>query len=91
MGKTEELYYKSAYISEFDATVTDCAQQKDGKYCVVLDSTAFFPEQVFNVSSGSLPGYTNQQFAVPDFQCHGPASAANDLILHESTLILSES
>ncbi|WP_035783923.1 alanyl-tRNA editing protein [Butyrivibrio sp. MC2021] len=45
MGKTEELYYTSAYISEFDAQVLSCHETKDGKYAVVLDRTAFFPEQ----------------------------------------------
>jgi alanyl-tRNA synthetase len=45
MGKTEELYYTSAYISEFDAQVLACHETKDGKYAVVLDRTAFFPEQ----------------------------------------------
>ena len=45
MGKTEELYYKSAYISEFNGQVLDCRETKDGKYAVVLDRTAFFPEQ----------------------------------------------
>ncbi len=49
MSKTEELYYKSAYIKEFEAVVTDC-QKKNAKgdaqiYEVILDRTAFFPEQ----------------------------------------------
>lgn len=45
MGKIEELYYTSAYISEFDAQVLSCEESKDGKYAVILDRTAFFPEQ----------------------------------------------
>ncbi len=49
MSKTLELYYESAYIKEFDATVVACdsKQTKDGKqtYEIVLDQTAFFPEQ----------------------------------------------
>jgi alanyl-tRNA synthetase len=45
MGKIEELYYTSAYISEFHAKVQSCQETKDGKYAVVLDRTAFFPEQ----------------------------------------------
>lgn len=49
MNKTAELYYESAYIKEFDATVVACEakQTKDGKtlYQIVLDKTAFFPEQ----------------------------------------------
>ncbi len=44
---TEELYYTSAYITEFVAKVTSCerADGKDNLYEVVLDKTAFFPEQ----------------------------------------------
>ncbi len=45
MEKTEELYYKSAYIKEFDARVIECTALEDGKFEVVLDRTAFFPEQ----------------------------------------------
>lgn len=49
MNKTEELYYKSAYIKEFDAVVTLCEKAEGksnvGKYEIILDKTAFFPEQ----------------------------------------------
>ena len=49
MNKTKELYYESAYIREFDATVAACdpKQTKDGKtfYEIELDQTVFFPEQ----------------------------------------------
>ena len=41
---TEKLYYTDAYIKEFDATVIDCFFEKDGPV-VVLDRTAFFPEE----------------------------------------------
>lgn len=40
---TEKLYYKDAYIKEFEATVLSCEQEKD-VYKIVLDKTAFFPE-----------------------------------------------
>ena len=43
MLKTEKLYYKDAYIREFDATVISL-EEKDGKYLAVLDKSAFFPE-----------------------------------------------
>ncbi len=45
MEKTRELYYENAYMAEFDATVLDCRQDDKGRYFVVLDGTAFFPEQ----------------------------------------------
>ena len=41
---TEKLYYKDAYIKEFSATVISSAES-DGGYLLVLDKTAFFPEE----------------------------------------------
>ena len=41
---TEKLYYADAYISEFSACVLS-ASPCDGGYDVVLDRTAFFPEE----------------------------------------------
>ena len=41
---TEKLYYTDAYIKEFEALVID--SYKDGeRYVVILDRTAFFPEE----------------------------------------------
>lgn len=45
MDNTLELYYESAYIKEFDAEVISCQEGNNAKYEVVLDKTAFFPEQ----------------------------------------------
>lgn len=41
---TKKLYYIDAYIKEFEATVVD-SFALNGKYAVILDSTAFFPEE----------------------------------------------
>lgn len=41
---TEKLYYKDAYVKEFSATVIS-SERCDGGYDVVLDKTAFFPEE----------------------------------------------
>lgn len=41
---TRKLYYENAYINEFDAKVLSVNECTDG-YDVVLDSTAFFPEE----------------------------------------------
>lgn len=41
---TEELYYTSAYITEFFAKVISCDKADNG-YELILDRTAFFPEQ----------------------------------------------
>ena len=41
---TEKLYYQDAYISEFSATVLSASKVSEG-YDIVLDKTAFFPEE----------------------------------------------
>lgn len=41
---TRKLYYEDAYIRAFDAEVISCTEC-EGKYLIVLDSTAFFPEE----------------------------------------------
>ena len=41
---TEKLYYIDAYIKEFEATVVDSFTEGE-KHVVILDSTAFFPEE----------------------------------------------
>ena len=41
---TEKLYYQDAYIKEFDAQIISITEI-DGGYDVVLDRTAFFPEE----------------------------------------------
>ncbi len=41
--KTEKLYYKNSFLSEFEATVLSCEKAENG-YKIILDKTAFFPE-----------------------------------------------
>ena len=54
---TEKLYYKDAYIKEFWATVLASGEYRDGLYSVILDKTAFFPEEGGQYSDkGSLSG-----------------------------------
>ena len=45
MVKTTEIYYENAYTDKFDAMVLSCEEGKGGTFFVVLDRTAFFPEQ----------------------------------------------
>ncbi len=40
---TIKLFENDSYVKEFFATVTSC-REKDGKYYITLDKTAFFPE-----------------------------------------------
>ena len=39
-----KLYYRTPYVKEFDATVRMCSSLGNGRYAVVLDWTAFYPE-----------------------------------------------
>lgn len=41
---TRKLYYENAYTQRFEATVLSCEEEKNG-WAVVLDATAFFPEE----------------------------------------------
>ena len=41
---TEKIYYKDAYIKEFSATVLSCKAESE-HYEIILDKTAFFPEE----------------------------------------------
>lgn len=43
-SKTEKLYYENAYVSDFYASVISVAKADDG-FDVILDKTAFFPEE----------------------------------------------
>ena len=40
----EKLYYHLPYVKEFEARVVRCTEGKNGRYQVVLDRTAFYPE-----------------------------------------------
>ena len=41
---TEKLFYRDAFISEFDARVLSCTESGKGYFETVLDRTAFYPE-----------------------------------------------
>lgn len=45
MNKTERLFDKNSKLSAFDAHVLSCEELDGEKYAVVLDSTAFFPNE----------------------------------------------
>ena len=54
---TEKLYDISAYLCEFEAIVLSCAPNGDGTFSVVLNRTAFFPNEGGQKSDhGTLAG-----------------------------------
>ena len=67
----EKIFYEDTHILDFEAMVTDCQASKDS-YLVVLDRTAFFPEEGGQLAdTGTLNG-----IAVRD------VSIKNDIIYH---------
>ncbi len=67
----EKIFYEDTHILDFEAVVTDCQATKDS-YLIVLDRTAFFPEEGGQpADTGTLNG-----FAVRD------VSIRNDIIFH---------
>lgn len=45
MNKTKKLYYEDVHQTEFEAVVVACQETAEGTFEVVLDQTAFFPEE----------------------------------------------
>ncbi len=45
MNRTERLFDKNSKIKDFEATALSCEAAGDGKYAVILDKTAFFPNE----------------------------------------------
>lgn len=67
----EKIFYENTHILDFEALVTDCQATKDS-YLIVLDRTAFFPEEGGQLAdTGTLNG-----LAVQD------VSIRNDIIFH---------
>ena len=45
MSRTERLFDTNSKLNIFEATVLSCKQTENGKYAVILDKTAFFPNE----------------------------------------------
>ncbi|MBQ8232410.1 MAG: alanyl-tRNA editing protein, partial [Lachnospiraceae bacterium] len=41
----EKLFYQDTHVIDFEAIVTDCTPEPDGRCRITLDKTAFFPEE----------------------------------------------
>ncbi|WP_051538097.1 alanyl-tRNA editing protein [Butyrivibrio proteoclasticus] len=89
MDKTLELYYESAYLTEFEGRVLACDSRDDGHYEVILDKTAFFPEQggqtsdvgLFTTSDGTEIHVSHVSIGdgVIRHICDGAVSAGDEL------------
>lgn len=65
MFNTEKLYEVDSYMKTFEATVLHQEQNPDGTYTVVLDKTAFFPEEGGQDSdTGTLAGIRVQKVRI---------------------------
>ena len=76
---TEKLYYKDAYIKEFVATVIEVCPI-DGGYDVVLDKTAFFPEEG---GQSSDTGYIGNSRVTRVFEKDGVIHHITDTVVSE--------
>ena len=45
MERTERLFDKDSKLNIFEATVILCSETESGEYAVILDKTAFFPNE----------------------------------------------
>lgn len=45
MERTERLFDKDSKLNIFEATVLSCSETESGEYAVILDKTAFFPNE----------------------------------------------
>lgn len=68
--ETTKLYYEDAYLREFDAVVLSCREEQ-GRYLVVLNRTAFYPEGGGAARRPRRPGRRGS---------HGRAGAGRDCV-----------
>lgn len=77
MKKTIKLYDADSHMKNFSAVVVSCGKTEDGRYDVVLDRTAFFPESGGQSADKGRIG----DFKVGDVQI-------NDGVIHHFTDVL---
>ena len=83
---TEKLYYKDAYIKEFYASVISVEKCDEG-YDVVLDKTAFFPEEGGQSSDDGRIGTSN---VVRVYEKDGVVHHITDADITENTVFCNK-
>ncbi len=71
MKKTIKLYDADSHMKNFSAVVVSCGKTEDGRYDVVLDRTAFFPESGGqNADKGRIGDFKVGDVQINDGEIH---------------------
>ena len=79
----KKLYYEDVHMTEFEATVTECTYDEKKKvYKIVLDQTAFFPEEGGQVADKGTLTFINETGVEPVSLPLLDAHIKQDIIYH---------